>query len=158
MSPAEALLYTPLVQFLMLYALLYRHEPSRLAHPLKEKRGVKAWVEVLSRVGLVKQEVKVQPHTRRRRRVLAMILPTVLLAMLCPVFFLPAALTLVPALTGLKDLVLFLLQYIPASYFLALLKRDYLGPIPIDRHRSTLPLPRTSSMVRCLGKKEGAGV
>jgi hypothetical protein len=28
------LLYTPLVQFLLLYGVLYRHELSRLAHPI----------------------------------------------------------------------------------------------------------------------------
>ncbi len=158
MSPAEALLYTPLVQFFMLYTLLYRHEPSRLAHPLKEKTGMKAWAQALAQVGLVKQEVEVPPDTRVRKRVLGMILPTVMLATLCPESFLPVVLALVPALAGFKGLVLFLLQFIPASYFLALLRRNYLGPLPIHRNRTTLPLPRASSMVRCLGEKEGEGV
>jgi hypothetical protein len=158
MSPAEALLYTPLVQFLMLYALLYRHEPSRLAHPLKEKTGTKAWAQAFAQVGLVKQEVEVPPDQGVRKHVLEMILPTALLATLCPDFFLPVILALVPALTGVQGLVLFLLQFIPASYFLALLQRDYLGPFPIHRNRNTLPLLRMSSMVRCLGEKEREGV
>ena len=158
MSPADALLYTPLVQFLMIYALLYRHEPSRLAHPLKEKTGMKAWHEALVQVGLVKQEVEVPPDTRVKRHVLEMILPTALLAALCPEFFLPVVLALVPALTGVQGPMLFLLQFIPATYFLALLRRNYLGPLPIHRNRSTLPLPRMSSMVRCLGEKESEGV
>ena len=155
MSPAEPLLFTPLVQFLALYALLYRHEPSRLAHPLKEKTGMKAWAQALAQVGLVKPETEVPPDTKTRNRVFEMILLTALLSALCPVFFLPAVLALIPALAGFKDLVLFLLQFIPASYFLAGLRRNYLGPLPIHRHRSTLPLPRMSSMVRCLGEKEG---
>ena len=158
MSTAEALLYTPLVQFLMLYALLYRHEPSRIAHPLKEKTGLKAWTQALMQVGLMKPETEVPTDTRMRKRVFGMILLTALLAALCPVFFLPAVLALIPALAGFKGLALFLLQFIPASYFLARLRRNYLGPIPIHRHRSTMPLPRMSSMVRCLGEKEGEGV
>jgi len=158
MSPADALLYTPLVQFLMIYALLYRHEPSRLAHPLKEKTGLKAWAQALVQVGLVKQEAEVPQDTRVRRHVLELILPTALLAALCPELFLPVTLSLVPALTGLKGLVLFLLQFIPASYFLALLRRNYLGPLPIHRNRTTLPLPRMSSMIRCLGEKESEAV
>ncbi len=157
-STTDLFLYTPLAQFLLLYALLYRHEPSRLAHPLKEKTGMKAWTETLVQVGLVKQrEVKESLDTRARKHVLEIILPTALLATLCPALFLPVILALVPALTGVQGLLLFLLQFIPASYFLAFLHRNYLGPLPIHRHRTTLPLPRMSSMVRCLGKKEREG-
>jgi hypothetical protein len=158
MYPAEALLYTPLVQFPLLYALLYRHEPSRLVHPQKEKTGMKAWAQALVQAGLVKQEVKVPPDTSGRKRVLEMIVPTALFAALCPELFLPVILALVPALTGLKGLVLFLLQFIPATYFLVFLQRKYLGPLPIHRNRTTLPLPRMSSMVRCLGEKESEAV
>ncbi len=158
MSPAEPLLFTPLVQFLVLYASLYRHEPSRLAHPLKEKTGVRAWAQALAQVGLVKPETEAPPDTRTRKRVFGMILLTALLSALCPVFFLPAIMALIPALAGFKDLALFLLQFMPASYFLACLRRNYLGPLPIHRHRSTMPLPRMSSMVRSLGEKEGDGV
>ncbi|MGD0396004.1 MAG: hypothetical protein ABSB26_03735 [Nitrososphaerales archaeon] len=156
--PEILVMYTPLVQFFMLYALLYRHEPSRLAHPLKEKTGMKAWAEALVQVGLVKQGVEGPSDTRTRKFVLELILPTALLAALCPELFLPVTLSLVPALTGLKGLVLFLLQFIPASYFLALLRRNYLGPLPIHRNRTTLPLPRMSSMIRCLGEKESEAV
>jgi hypothetical protein len=154
MSAAEPLLFTPLVQFLVLYALVYRHEPSRLAHPLKEKTGARAWAQALAQIGLVKPGMEVPPDTRTRKRVFEMILLTALLTALCPVFFLPAVLALIPALAGFKDLALFLLQFIPASFFLACLRLIYLGPLPIHRHRSTLPLPRASSMVRCLGEKK----
>jgi len=158
MSLVELLLFTPLVQFFALYALIYRHEPSRLTHPLKEKTGVRAWAQALAQVGLVKPGMEVPPDTRTRKRVFEMILLTALLSALCPVFFQPAALALIPALARFKDLALFLLQFIPASCFLACLRRIYLGPLPVYRHRSTLPLPRASSMVRCLGEKEGEAV
>jgi hypothetical protein len=155
MSPTEALLYTPLVQFLALYGVLYRHEPSRLAHPLKEKTGVEAWGEAFEQLGLVSHdEVEHSPDPRARKFVLEMVLPTALLSTLCPELFLQVILVLLPAAEAAWGPLLFLLQFIPASYFLAFLQRNYLGPLPIHRHRTTLPLPRMSSMVRCLGEKE----
>jgi hypothetical protein len=159
MSPAEVLLYTPLVQFLMLYGVLYRHELSRLVHPLKEKTGVKAWGEAFEKLGLVDHDEVEYPHDPRARKfVLEMVLPTALLSTLCPELFLQVILVLVPASEGAWGPLLFLLQFIPAAYFLAFLHRNYLGPLPIHRHRTTLPLPRMSSMVRCLREKKGEGI
>jgi hypothetical protein len=125
---------------------------------LKEKTGVKAWGEAFEQLGLVGHGgVKQPPDPRARKFVLEMVLPTALLSTLCPELFLPVILSLVPALAGVQGPVLFLLQFIPASYFLAFLQRNYLGPLPIHRHRTTLPLPRMSSMVRCLREKEVEG-
>lgn len=158
MTLAELLLYTPVLQFFAIYTLLYRREPSRLAHPLRQKTGMRAWAKALTEVGLVKQDVKVPPDTGMMKDALEMMLLPALLAALCPEFFLPAVLALIPALAGFKGLVLFLLQFVPALCFLTLLVRNYLGPLPIHRNKSTLPLPRMSSMVRCLGEKAGEGV
>jgi hypothetical protein len=152
-------LYTPLFQILVLYALLYRHELSRLAHPLKERAGMKAWADALEQVGLARQdEMEEQTYLIvARKYLLETILPTALLAALCPELFQPAIVALVPPIARVQGPLLFLLQFVPASYFLALLQRNYLGPLPIHRHRTTLPLPRMSSMVRCLGEKEREG-
>lgn len=158
MSPIETLLlYTPLVQFLILYGLLYRHEPSRLAHPLKEKAGIGAWVEAFELLGLAKQGGNVRTGPRVRKYVLEMVLPTALLATLSPELFMPLILALIRVPAGAFGPLLFLLQFIPASYFTIFLHKNYLGPRPIHRHRTTLPFPRMSSIVRCLGKKETEG-
>lgn len=158
MNPIEVLLlYTPLVQFLILYGLLYRHELSRLAHPLQEKMDLRAWIEVFERLDLAKKNEKVQFGPRVREYLLEMVLPTALLAALGPELFLPLVLALVRVPAGALSPLLFLLQFIPALYFMIFLYRNYLGPRPIHRHRSTLPFPRMSSMVRCLGRKETQG-
>ena len=157
------LLYTPLLQLLVLYAILYRHELSRLAHPLKERTGTEAWADALQQLALRAGELKKVPSSaaapRAMKCLLKVVTPAALLGALCPELFLPAILALVPALSIVKDSLLFLLQFIPAAYFIAFLRRDYLGPPPIHRHRTTLPLPRMSSMVRCLGEggKEDEG-
>jgi hypothetical protein len=154
MNPTEVLLlYTPPAQFFILYGLLYRHEPSRFAHPLKEKTDISAWVEVLERLGLAKQGEKVRSSLRVKKYLLEMVLPTALLATLGPELLMPLILALVRVPAGAFGPLLFLLQFIPASYFMIFLQRNYLGPRPIHRHRTTMPFPRMSSMVRCLGKK-----
>ena len=131
------LLYTPLLQLLVLYAILYRHELSRLAHPLKERTGTEAWADALQQLTLRAGELKKVPSSaadpRAMKCLLKVVTPAALLGALCPL--------------------LFLLQFIPAAYFIVLLGRDYLGPPPIHHHRTTLPLPRMSSMVRWLGEK-----
>jgi len=158
MSPTEILLlYTPLVQFFILYGLLYRHELSRLVHPLKERTGVSAWVEAFERLGLAKQHENAQSGPRVRKYVLEMVLPAGLLATLGPELFMPLILALVPVPAAALGPMLFLLQFIPASYVTVFLCRNYFGPLPIHRHRTTLPFPRMSSMARCLGKKEMEG-
>jgi hypothetical protein len=155
MNPIDVLLlYTPLVQFFILYGLLYRHELSRLAHPLKEKTDLGAWVEVFERLNLAEFGKKVQSGQWVKKYLLEMVLPAALLATLGPELFLPLILALVRVPTGALGPLLFLLQFIPAFYVMIFLYRHYLGPRPIHRHRSTLPFPRMSSMVRCLGKKE----
>jgi len=158
MNPIDVvLLYTPIVQFFILYGLLYRHELSRLAHPLKEKTNLGAWVEVFERLGLAKQNEKAHSGLRVREYLLEMVLPAALLATLGPELFLPLILALVRVPTGALGPLLFLLQFIPALYFMIFLCRHYLGPRPVHRHRSTLPFPRMSSMVRCVGRKEAQG-
>jgi len=150
------LLYTPLLQLLVLYAIFYRHELSRLAHPLKERTGTEAWADALQQLALARPgELKNVPSSsdpKVMKYLIKVVTPAALLGALCPELFLPAILALVPALSIVKGPLLFLLQFIPAAYFIVFLRLDYLGPPPIHRHTTTLPLPRMSSMVRCLGE------
>src|SRR5438876_4314881 len=115
------LLYTPLLQFLVLYAILYRHELSRLAHPLKERTGTEAWADALQQLALARPgELKKVPSAadpRAAKYLVKVVTPAALLGALCPGLFLPAILALVPALSIVKDPLLFLLQFIPAAYF-----------------------------------------
>ena len=151
------LLYTPLLQLLVLYTILYRHELSRLAHPLKEGTDREAWADALRQLALPRAgELKKAPSDadpRAMKYFLKVVIPAAILGALCPELFLPAILALVPVLSIVKGPLLFLLQFTPATYFFAFLRLDYLGPPPIHRHSTTLPLPRMSSMVRCLGEK-----
>src|SRR2546426_10485759 len=151
------LLYTPLLQLLVLYAIFYRHELSRPAHPLKERTGTEVWADAFQQLALARPgELKKVPSAadpRPMKYLLKVVTPAALLGALCPGLFLPAILALVPTLSNVRGPLLFLLQFIPAAYFIAFLRRDYLGPPPIHRHTTSLPLPRVSSMVRCLGEK-----
>jgi len=151
------LLYTPVLQLLVLYAIFYRHELSRLAHPLKERTGTEAWADALQQLALARPgELKKVPSAadpRAMKYLHKVVTPAAVLGALCPELLLPAILALVPALSIVEGPLLFLLQFIPAPYSIVFLRRDYLWPPPLHRHRTTLPLPRMSSMVRWLGEK-----
>src|SRR5438876_6342322 len=91
------LLYTPLLQLLVLYAMFYRHELSRLAHPLKERTGTAAWADALQQLALAwPGELKKVPSSaadpRAMNYLLKVVTPAALLGALSPGLFLPAIL------------------------------------------------------------------
>src|SRR2546428_7018255 len=122
------LLYTPLLQLLVLYAIFYRHELSRLAHPMKERTGRGAWADALqqlalARLGNLKKVPSSAADPRAMKCLLKVVTPAALPGALCPLLFLPAILALVPALSIDKGPLLFLLQFILAAYLIAFLSR-----------------------------------
>jgi hypothetical protein len=155
-------LYTPAVQIGVLYLFLYRHDLLRFLHPLKEKRGPNAWAETFLQLGVLKERealklTDIEGAERNKGKVafaLKLVLPSAFLWFLSIWLFLPVLGSALPSLSRFGPSLLLLLQFIPAAYLLAFLRQNYLGPLPIPPHRSTLPLPRMSSMVKWLGENE----
>ena len=59
MNPAEALiLYLPVPYWSAFLLLLYRHDLSRLFHPVRDDGGLRNWWSVLSRVGILDAGVR----------------------------------------------------------------------------------------------------
>jgi hypothetical protein len=161
LTPTEFLVwvfvYTPVFQFLILYAWSYRHEPLRLFHPSMEKSDFKTWVDVLIQLGLVNGTAKVKGENALLKHVPKFLLPAVLISLACPALLLPAVLFYFPVLGRFSLPVLFLLQFIPAAYSLTYLGRNYLGPIPLPPRRSPISPRRQSSLIRHLGEKRAGG-
>lgn len=154
-SPELLATYAPVAQVAVLYAVLYRNDPLRFLHRSREMDGLRTWTAVLQQLGILEGPVKAGREIKTDViQALELVLPTALLSALSPLLFLPLLDAAFPFLLRFGTAPLFLLQFVPASYFLVLLQHNYLGPLPIHRHRTTLPLPRMSSMVRCLGRKE----
>jgi hypothetical protein len=159
LNPVELLTwllaYTPFLQFFVIYGWFYRYEPSRLLRPPREKKGVQAWVNVFTQLGIIRETVKVHEENTAPKNAAGLLLPTVLLSLACAELLAPLLRIVIPALGRLSlPPLLLLLQFIPALYSLAYLRRRYLGPLPLRYLRSVIPLPRQSSLVRHLGDGE----
>jgi hypothetical protein len=156
-TPAEPLiwifLYTPVLQFFILYFWFYRYEPSRLFHQSREKKNLKAWVDVLTQLKLIEKSVEVEGENVALKHATKLFSPTALLSAACTVVLAPVLQVSFPVLGRFSSPLLFLLQFIPAFYSLLYLWKVYLGPLPLGYLKSVVPLPRQSSLVRHLGDK-----
>ena len=66
MNPAEGLfLYTPIPCFATLVLLLYRHDLSRLRHPLKDDGNPRSWWVVLNHLSLLATEQATRIPSRK---------------------------------------------------------------------------------------------
>jgi hypothetical protein len=158
LAPAEPLIwiltYTPVLQFFILYLWFYRYEPTRLFHPSREKKGLKAWVDVLTQLKLIDGNVKVKGENVALKYAIRLFSPTALLSLVCAALLAPALQVSFPVLSRFSAPLLFLLQFIPAFYSLLYLRKVYLGPLPLRYLKSVVPLPRQSSLVRHLGDRK----
>lgn len=146
-------LYTPLFQALGLYFFLYRGDLLRFRHPLREKRGLAAWVDVLTQLGLIKEKIDVSGGRRKMvasRLVSRLLMPTAMLSLLSAYLLAPLLLEMIPLLARFESPLLFFIQLIPSTYFLLMSERDYLGPLPLGSERHILPPKHRSSLIRHL--------
>jgi len=150
---AEIVTLTPLFQTFIAYIVMYRHDLSRLFHPIHERSSDRDWRRVLSSLGLIpkqeKKEKEIVISAKSMSLVVAVLISTVLVdVVVAPVILasFPASLmhTIFPALTQA------LLQFIPAFIAMIGLANLWLGPVPVPPHRYTLPQKRPGSLLRHL--------
>jgi len=68
MNPAEGLLlYSPVVYWVAIVLLLYRHDLSRLRHPFKDQGGARNWWPVLDHLDLLSTGQADRLPSRRRQ-------------------------------------------------------------------------------------------
>ncbi len=152
-TPLEAItLYAPVIQFFILYFYAYRHEPLRIFRPKRERTGLRAWVEVLSELGLVdkKELLSITEGSGTARFLTTLLAPAVIISALLSLLELLMVAGSVIARFPLP--VLFLLQFIPALLALVVLERR-IGPRPLPPYSTIIPDSHGSSLVRHFGKK-----
>jgi hypothetical protein len=132
------LLYTPLPWLVLMYVAAYRHDLARVARPLRDGDGLRAWWPVCVQLRLVSAET---PRPQRRTWREPVILATIA-AILVSAFW------LVPFFPQPWYYQL-LLQVISALIlFFALVSR--IGRLPSKPYSDALPYPRLGSRIRHL--------
>jgi len=143
-------MYSPVLQFIIIYLATYRHEVGRFLRPFHEHVSVNDWRKVLKALGVEAILPEKGPEHGSDKRLILSLGITVILSVtitLTMVLALQKALQL-PPLFRVALLILF--QFIPASYFFAFISRWYLGPLPNQLRRMLLRYPRLGSRIRHL--------
>ena len=143
-------MYSPVLQFFIIYLAAYRQELSRFLRPFHEHVSVNDWRKVLNALGVEAILPEKGPEHGSDKRLILSLGITVILSVtitLTMVLALQKALQL-PPLFRVALLILF--QFIPASYFFAFICKRYLGPLPNQPRRMLLRYPRLGSRIRHL--------
>ncbi|MDG7022973.1 MAG: hypothetical protein JRN45_00470 [Nitrososphaerota archaeon] len=160
------LYYTPLIWWLVVYFFLFRHELSRLLHPIRERRGLKDWVAVLSDLRLIDSaspalQEEGKEKWWRKSRTTHLLLSSLVLwlsAVLVSNFVdisqtLPGGFPYGLLKALLPSLFLFALQALPAIPLIILTYR-YCGPRPVKKEEMQLSKNRKGSLIRYLDKEK----
>jgi hypothetical protein len=141
MGPADFLLYEPFPYFALAVLAVYRHDLSRLFHPIRDKGDLRNWWYVLGRVGLIDQEAIRRPSVKKE------VLPYVASLIGAAAVSLSWLLRLFPPFWYAMVLV----QAVSGSILAAAAVR-YLGPPPRRPFVDVLKYPRLGSRVKHLPK------
>jgi len=143
-------MYSPVLQFFMIYLAAYRQELSRFLRPFHEHASINDWRKVLKALGVEAILPEKGPEYGSDKRLILRLGITAILSVtitLTMVF----ALQKTPYLPPLFRVALSILsQFIPASYFFAFISRWYFGPLPNPPKRMLLRYPRLGSRIRHL--------
>jgi len=143
-------MYSPVLQFFVIYLAAYRHEVGRFLRPLHQHVSVNDWRKVLKVFGVEAILPEKGPEHGSDNRLILSFGITVILSVtitLTMVF----ALQKIPSLPPLFRVALSVLsQFIPASYFFAFISKWFLGPLPNPPKRMLLLYPRLGSRIRHL--------
>jgi hypothetical protein len=143
-------MYSPVLQFFMIYLAAYKHEVGRFLRPFYEHASINNWRKVMKAFGVKAILPEKGPEYGSDKRFILSFGITVILSVsitLTMVF----ALQMIPSLPPLFRVALpILFQFIPASYFFAFISRWYLGPLPNQPRRMLLRYPRLGSRIRHL--------
>jgi hypothetical protein len=150
LEPVLIVMYSPVLQFFIIYLAAYRHEVGRFLRPFHEHASIDDWRKVLKALGVEVILPERGPECDSDKRLILSLGITVILSVsitLTMVF----ALQKIPSLPPLFRVALSILsQFIPASYFFAFICKWYLGPLPNPPKRMLLRYPRLGSRIRHL--------
>jgi hypothetical protein len=146
-------MYSPVLQFFIIYLAAYRHEVGRFLRPFHEHASINDWRKVLKALEVEAILPEKGPECASDKRLILTFGITVILSVsitLTMVF----ALQKIPSLPPLFRVALSILsQFIPATYFFAFISKWYLGPLPNQPRRMLLRYPRLGSRIRHLMEK-----
>jgi hypothetical protein len=141
-------MYSPVLQFFIIYLATYRHEVGRFLRPFHEHASIDDWRKVLKALGVEAILPEKGPEYGSDKRLILSFSITVILSVtitLATIFALKETPQLPPLFRGALPI---LFQFIPASYFFAFISRWYLGPLPNPPKRMFLRYPRLGSRIR----------
>jgi hypothetical protein len=143
-------MYSPVLQFFIIYLAAYRQELSRFLMPFHEHASTNEWRKVLKALGVEAILPEKGPECGCDKRLILTFAITVILSVtitLTMVFALQKALQLPPLFRVALPI---LFQFIPATYFFAFISKWYLEPLPNQPKRMLLRYPRLGSRIRHL--------
>ena len=146
-------MYSPFLQFFIIYLATYRHEVGRFLRPFHEHASIYDWRKVLKTLGVEALLPEKGPECDSDKRLIMSFGITVILSFiftLATIFALKETPQLPPLFRGALPI---LFQFIPASYFFAFISKWYLGPLPNLPKRMLLRYPRLGSRIRHLMEK-----
>ena len=143
-------MYSPVLQFFIIYLATYGHEVGRFLRPFHEHASTNDWRKALKALGVEAILPEKGPECDSDKRLILSFGITVILPMtitLTMVLALQKALQLPPLFRVALPI---LSQFIPASYFFAFISKWFLGPLPDQPRRMLLRYPRLGSRIRHL--------
>jgi hypothetical protein len=143
-------MYSPVLQFFIIYLAAYRHEVGRFLRPFHEHASINDWRKVLNALGVEAILPEKGPECDSDKRLILSFGITVILSVsitLTMVFALQKIPQLPPSFMVALPI---LFQFIPASYFFAFICKWYFGPLPNPPKRMLLCYPRLGSRIRHL--------
>ncbi len=146
-SPVWLFLYSPLPFWAISTFIAYRHDLTRLIHPMQEHGSLKTWWSVCGYLGLVDRAVVPEPSARRETvRYIALLLASAAVSLSWMLRAFPLVWYYLLLSQAVSGLILF-----GATF-------RYLGPLPSRPYTDALPYPRIGSRIRHLAKVPKTGI
>ena len=134
------LLYTPLPWLLLMHIAAYRHDLARVARPIRDRGGLRAWWSVCVLLKLIPAETQEPPRRLWREPALLAVIAAGLVSVFWLLPFFPQPWYYQLLLQVGSALIL----------FFALVSR--IGRLPLKPYADSLPYPRLGSRIRHLRK------
>jgi hypothetical protein len=146
MGPSDVLLYEPFPYWTVAVLVMYRHNLSRLFHPIRDNGGLRNWWYVLGHIGLIDPKTVPRPGVKEE----------VLLYVACSVGAAGVSLSWLVRLFPLFWYDLALVQVV-SGLILAAATVRYLGQPPRRPFVDVLRYPRLGSRIRHFPKVSTLG-
>jgi len=143
-------MYSPILQFFIIYLAAYIHEVGRFLRPFHEHASIDDWRKVLKALGVEAILPEKGPECDSDKRLILSLGITVILSVTLTLTMdlaLQKVLQLPPLFRAALPI---LSQFIPATYCFAFISKWYLGPVPNQPRRMLLLCPRLGSRIRHL--------